>query len=117
MKGHGEVRAALVDLTRDRSAPEFAGLGHQEQVFAASVPKLAAMLAACQLRHDLRAALSLKKSKDLEDLFSNVRDDCAGTQQETKGSALPFTKDIAVRGRLVLLRGRKADLDTDDRSP
>lgn len=117
MKGHGEVRTALVDLTRDRSAPEFAGLRHQEQVFAASVPKLAAMLAAFQLRHDLRTALNLRGSKDLEDLFSNVRDDWAGTQQETKGSALPFTKDIAVRGRLVFWRGRKVDLDPDARSP
>jgi V8-like Glu-specific endopeptidase len=117
MKGHGQVRAALVDLTKKVSAPEFAGLGHQEQVFAASVPKLAAMLAAFQLRHDLRIALSLKGSKSLEDLFSKVRDYWTASQQEPKGSAVPFTKDITVRGRLVLLRGRKVDLDTDDRSP
>lgn len=117
LKGHGEVRAALVDLTKNLSAPEFAGLRHQQQEFAASVPKLAAMLAAFQMRCDLRVALSLKASKSLEDLFSNVRDDWAATQQKTKGSAVPFTKDIAVYGRLVLLRGRKTDLDIDDRSP
>lgn len=117
VKGHGEVRAALVDLTKDRSAPEFAGLRHQEQVFAASVPKLAAMLAAFQLRHDLRAALGLKGSKSLEDLFSKVRDDWVASQQEPKGSAVLFTKDVALRGRLVLVRGRKVGLDTDDRSP
>ena len=69
------------------------------------------------MRYDLRVALSLKASRSLEDLFINVRDDWAATQQETKGSAVPFTKDIAVRGRLVLLRGRKIDLDIDDRSP
>ena len=117
VKGHGEVRAALVDLTKDRSAPECAGLRHQEQVFAASVPKLAAMLAAFQLRHDLRAALGLKGSKSLEDLFSKVRDDWVASQQEPKGSAVLFTKDVALRGRLVLVRGRKVGLDTDDRSP
>ena len=118
MKGHGDVRAALVDLTKDKSAPEFAGVRHQQQEFAASVPKLAAMLAAFQLRHDLRVAFNLKGSKSLADYFSNVRDDWAGTRQEKKGSAASFTKDIALRGHLVASGvGGKSELDTEDKSP
>lgn len=82
------IRAALVDLTKDVTKPEFAGFNHKSQVFAASVPKIAAMLGAFQLRHDLRAALTNKgsKAKTLDEFFALVRTDLANAH------AAPYPK-------------------------
>jgi V8-like Glu-specific endopeptidase len=80
------IKVALVDLTKGVNKPEFAGFNHNKQVFAASVPKIAAMLGALQLRHDLRGALAQKKSKNLADLFAAVRTDWKGTH------AAPYPK-------------------------
>ena len=42
------IKVALVDLTKNVMQPEFAAsFDHREPVFVASVPKIAAMLAAC----------------------------------------------------------------------
>jgi hypothetical protein len=78
------IKVALVDLTKGRMRPEFAGSrDHKKQVFVASVAKIAAMLAAFQLRHDLRAARRIKGSdKPLAQLFDSVRDDWAATQRD-----------------------------------
>jgi hypothetical protein len=73
------IRVALVDLTRDVGKPAFAGFNHKQQVFAASVPKIAAMLGAFQLRHDLRAALKQKRSATRDELFAAARADWGGT--------------------------------------
>jgi V8-like Glu-specific endopeptidase len=84
----GHIKAALVDLTKDRAKPEFAGFNHKSQVFAASVPKIAAMLGAFQLREDLRAALKSKgsKAKTLDEFFALVKGDLANAQ------AAPYPK-------------------------
>jgi hypothetical protein len=106
----GHVRVALVDLTKSLTAPEFAGYYHKDQQFAASTLKIVPMLAAFQLRHDLRHALKRKGSKTLDDLFSQVRDDWAATQLDPKGAGSPFTAGITLRGKLVLVRGVKVGL-------
>src|SRR4030095_8297463 len=81
------IKVALVDLTKNVMQPEFAGsFDHKEPVFAASVPKIAPMLAAYQLRHDLRVALKQKAVKTLDDLFSRVREAWADTQRDPKGT-------------------------------
>ena len=105
------IKAALVDLTK--AAPQFAGFNHKTTVFAASVPKLAAMLAAFQLRHDLRVALDKKTPPTLTDLFKQVRDDWAAAAVDPKGAATPFSDGITLRGKVVLWRGAQILLDDD----
>jgi hypothetical protein len=97
------IKVALVDLTKDLTKPEFAGYYHKSQVFVASVAKIAAMLGAFQLRHDLRVATKQKKPKTLAEVFAAVRDDWAQTQRD--GKAQPFTRGISLRGKLVALAG------------
>jgi V8-like Glu-specific endopeptidase len=82
------IKTALVDLTKSAASPDFAGFNHKSQVFAASVPKIAAMLGAFQLRHDLRAALRSKgsKAKTLDEFFPLVRAGLAGA------AAAPYPK-------------------------
>src|SRR5258705_3564850 len=45
------IRVAIADLTKGVKTPEFAGFKHKDQVFVASVAKIAVMLAAFQLKH------------------------------------------------------------------
>ena len=112
------IKVALADLTKNVMQPEFAAsFDHKEPVFAASVPKIASMLAAYQLRHDLRVALKQKAVKTLDDLFALVRNDWADTQRDPKGKATPFTRGVSClgsppcRGKLVLVQGQKIDLN------
>ena len=52
------IQVALVDLTKGVMQPEFAAsFDHKQPVIAASIPKVAAILAAFQLQHDLRVTL------------------------------------------------------------
>ena len=64
------IHIALVDLTGNRlTAPDFAGWGAPVDMYGASVPKILALHAACQLRSDLRNLVvrkSLQTGKDLE---------------------------------------------------
>jgi hypothetical protein len=106
------IKVALVDLTKNVMQPEFAGsFDHKEPVFAASVPKIAPMLAAYQLRHDLRVALKQKAVKTLDDLFSRVREAWADTQRDPKGTVSTFTRGISLQGKVVLENGKKIPLD------
>lgn len=106
------IKVALVDLTKDVCKPEFAGFNHKALVSAASVPKIAAMLAAYQLRQDLRVALNKqhKGTKDIQELFKLVRQDWADTQHDHGGRATPFTRGVSLRGKLVLVNGNKIPL-------
>ena len=108
-------RVALVDLTKDRDAPEFAGVRHMQQVFIASVIKIAALFAAFQLQQDIRA-LARRPTPTGGGVFDWVRDLWADTQFDHGGASVPFTKDIALRGRLVLVNGKKVPL-IDPRAP
>jgi hypothetical protein len=112
------IKVALVDLTKNVMQPELAAsFDHKQPVVAASVLKIAPMLAAFQLRHDLRVAMKRKAVKTQADLFALVRGDWAATQHDATGKATPFTRDISClgnppcRGKLVLVRGGKIDLD------
>src|SRR5262245_4225706 len=98
------IKVALVDLTKGRMRPEFAGsFDHKQQVFVASVAKIAAMLAAFQPRQDLRFARRMKGGdKTLAEMFASVRDDWAATQRDP--------------GKLVLGKGARIDLK-DPKSP
>lgn len=112
------IKVALVDLTKNVMRPEFAAsFDHKEPVFAASVPKIATMLAAYQLRHDLRVALKQKAVKTLDDLFGLVHNDWADTQRDPKTKPTPFTRGVSClgsppcRGKLVLVQGQKINLN------
>lgn len=104
------MKIALVDLTR--GAPQFAGFNHKTQVFIASVAKVAPMLAAFQLRQDLRAWLKKKRPtpKTLTEFFELMQDDWADTQYDHGGSSIPFTRGITLRGNIILNFGRPVDL-------
>ncbi len=105
------IKVALVDLTKDVMKPEFAAsFDHKEQVFAASVPKIAAMLAAFQLRQDIWF-LRNKGAKTLAELFDLARRGLADTQNDPGGKPTPFTRNISLRGNLVLLKGGLIKLD------
>jgi hypothetical protein len=100
------IKVALVDLTKGRMQPEFAAsFDHKAQVFVASVSKIATMLAAFQLRQDLRVAWNINRPKTLAELFDRVRNDWAATQRDPGGSATPFMRGVSVRGKLVLWNG------------
>jgi hypothetical protein len=117
------IKVALVDLTKNVMRPEFAAsFDHKEPVFVASVPKIAAMLAAYQLRHDLRVAWKQKAVKTLDDLFGLVHNDWADTQRDPKTKPTPFTRGVSClgsppcRGKLVLAQGQKIAL-TEPKAP
>lgn len=99
------IKAALVDLTKGVTQPEFAGFNHKSQVFAASVPKIVTLVAAFQLRQDLRVALKQKTPKPatLTDLFNVMRDDWADTQR--RGTAAPFTRGVSLLGKMIIVGG------------
>ena len=115
-KGFRHIKVALVDLTKGVSQPEFAGFFHKQQVTVADIPKIAAMLAAFQLRRDLRVALRNKGLKTLDELFEKIRDDWGATQLDVKSPAQPFTSTITRRRDLVLVKGATVQL-TDPKSP
>ena len=100
------IKVALVDLTKDPMRPEFAAFDHKQPVIAASIPKIAAMLAAHQLLQDLRVAAKRRATKPINDLFKLVRQDWADTQRDLGGGAIPFTRGVSLRGKLVLVDGR-----------
>jgi hypothetical protein len=104
------IKAALVDLTKGVTQPEFAGFNHKTQVFAASVPKITTLLAAFQLRRDLRVALKVKTPKPatLQELFEVMRDDWANTQH--RGGAAGFTRGVSLLGKLIVLGRRHVAL-------
>src|SRR5262245_61199904 len=117
------IKVAVVDLTKNVMRPEFAAsFDHKEPVFAASVPKIAAMLAAYQLRHDLQVAVKHKAVKTLNDLFGLLHNDWADTQRDPKTKPTPFTRGVLClgsppcRGKLVLVQGQKIAL-SDPKAP
>jgi hypothetical protein len=112
------IKVALVDLTKNVMQPELAAsFDHKQPVFAASVLKIAPMLAAFQLRHDLRVAMKQKAVKTQAELFALAHGEWSATQHDGTGKATAFTRDISClgnppcRGKLVLVRGGKIDLD------
>jgi len=110
-----DSRVALVDLTKDRNVPEFAGVRHMEQVFIASVVKIAPLLAGFQLQQDIRA-MARRPTPTGGGVFDWARDVWADTQHDNGGASVPFTRDIELRGKLVLVKGKKVDL-VDPRAP
>jgi hypothetical protein len=67
------ISVASADFTNKASARDFAGAKHKQRLFAARVPKIAVVLAAFQLRHDLQIAAATGKFAKIDDLFGNVR--------------------------------------------
>jgi V8-like Glu-specific endopeptidase len=101
--GTGSAPIALVDLTKDPSAPDFAGWNHKAQTFPASMAKLIPMLAAFQLRSDLKAIQSALGGVPAADVFAEARKQWVATQ-----SPPPGAPTVAVSGDL----GRQGDLAT-----
>jgi hypothetical protein len=115
-KKFSHIKVALVDLTKNKMQPEFAAsLDHKEPVFVASISKIAAMLAAFQLRQDVWV-LRKKGAKTLKGLFELLRKGLADTQKDPGGKATSFTKSISFRGKLILVGGRKIPL-SEPKSP
>jgi V8-like Glu-specific endopeptidase len=109
------VKVALVDLTKG-STPEFAGFHHRDQVTVVGIPKMAAMLAAFQLRHDLQNLLKDTGAGSLDALFSAIRDKWVDTQIVFKTKPEVFTRRLSLQAKLVLLDGGKIAL-SDPKSP
>jgi hypothetical protein len=102
------LRVALIDLTGTKLlAPEFAGYNHKEQVFVASVAKIAALLAAFQLQHDVQAEAAAGADADLGTVFARMRAAWARTQVDPGGRAAPLGGRLARRGRLILSGGAR----------
>jgi len=77
---------ALVDLTKGKlSAPEFAAWGAPVDMYGASVPKILALYAACQLRADLRSMIAFKAPADGKQLESLAVAEC-----QAKGLTVPL---------------------------
>lgn len=110
----GHMKVALIDLTND-SQPEFAGFNHKDQISVAGIPKMAVMLAAFQLRHDLSTVLAKEGAKSIDDLFSTMRDKWADAQSES-GAARAFSGRITLKGKIVLVDKRPVPL-VDPRAP
>ena len=99
---------ALVDLTKDPSAPDFAGWHHKAQTFPASIGKLIPMLAAFQLRSDLKGIRAAMPAAPLADVFAEARKRWLATQTPPSGAAV-----TPVSGAL----GRQGDLVTWNKKP
>jgi hypothetical protein len=73
----GDLGVALADLTRTPATPAFAGLNVTRMVYGASVPKIATLAAAFQLRHDVRAGRAAPDAAMAQAVFGHSRDDPA----------------------------------------
>lgn len=97
------MKIALVDLSKGVGSPEFAASDDgMAQVYVASAAKIAAMLAAFQLRYDLRILLKLTKPASLAALYDEQRSRWVDSQTDPGGKANPFTRGLSLRRRLVL---------------
>lgn len=67
------MKAAVVDLTKGDSQVQFAGYAHSDQVDVKDIPKLAVLLAAFQLRHDLCVLSNDTKPDTADSLFRAAR--------------------------------------------
>jgi hypothetical protein len=110
----GDSRVALVDLTKGSNAPEFAGVRYAEQVFIASVAKIAPLFAAFQLQQDIREMA--RRRNPIGSVFHWARERWADTQHDPGGAVVPFTRRISLTGKLVLVNGKKLPL-IDPRTP
>ena len=108
--GFNHIKVALVDLTENINAPKFAGSHHQDQGAVANLPKLAAMLAAFQLRRDVAAIQDNVRAATLADLFSAVRDQWADAVPDFGMAPKSFTGRVTLRRNLVLLDGKPVPL-------
>ena len=104
-----DLSVALVDLTD--GVPQFAGFNHKRQIPAEAPAKLAAVLAAFQLRHDLRMLLKsdADATTNLGRLFGDIRRTWAAAQMVSAPDA-SFAGPITRRGNLVLVNGRPVPL-------
>lgn len=100
------VPLALVDLSRGVDAPRFAGRMALAPRYPASIGKLAALLGAFQLRHDLQVLATTLVGKTQAELFDAARR-AWGATQAGEGEAEPLVKGskLARKGDLVLVGG------------
>ncbi len=112
-----EISVALVDLTGGISQPEFAGFNHKQQIPAREPSKLAAMLAAFQLRHDLRILMKTQPdvAKGLDTVFAEARSRWKAAQTAA-GPSEGFAGPITKRGNVVFVSGKPIPL-SDPKSP
>lgn len=100
-KGLADMGVAIIDLTlRARRADGsgwigFAGWNMYRQMFAASLPKIAAMFAAFRLREQVPGAMSDITAKDAPDLLRQLTDDWKPVVQVTLPEAPPDFPDLA----------------------
>jgi V8-like Glu-specific endopeptidase len=116
--GTGSAPVALVDLTKDPAAPEFAGWNHKAQVFPASMAKLIPMLAAFQLQSDLRAMQTDLGGAPASDVFAEARKRWVATQTPPAGAAVASVSgDLGRQGELATWKGKPFALPANSTLP
>jgi hypothetical protein len=111
-KGYPRAAAVLVDLTT--SPPTFAGYRHKQQGDIASTGKLAAILAIHQLQFDLRTFSAAHPSlTTAADVFKEIRKQWIAAQVEPAGAATTFTTKIQLKGKVVLMDGKRVAMKKD----
>ena len=109
---------ALVDLTKDPSAPDFAGWHHKGPTYPASIAKLMPMLAAFQLRSDLRAIQSSLGGVPAVDVFAEARRRWVATQSPAAGTPVVVVSgDLGRQGDLATWKGKPLALPANSSLP
>jgi V8-like Glu-specific endopeptidase len=117
--GTGSAPVALVDLTKDPSAPDFAGWNHKAPTFPASMAKLIPMLAAFQLRSDLTAVrTALGGAPTAAEVFAEARKRWVATQTPPSGApVVAVSGDLGRQGDLVTWKGKPVALPANSSLP
>lgn len=109
---------ALVDLTKDPNAPDFAGWNHKAPTFPASMAKLIPMYAAFQLRADLNAIQSGLGGAPAADVFAEARRQWVATQTLPSGASVaPVSGALGRQGDLVTWNGKPVALPANSFLP
>jgi V8-like Glu-specific endopeptidase len=117
-RGSGSAPIALVDLTKDPSAPDFAGWNHKTQTYPASMAKLIPMLAAFQLRSDLKAIQSTLGGAAAADVFAEARKQWVATQSPPSGASVAAVSgDLGRQGDLATWKGKPIALPANSTLP
>ncbi len=114
------LKIAIVNLTRDVNAPEYAGFRDLEQGTLGSAGKLSIMYAIFQCRLDLEMHAFLEDLKTAEDVFEVARESWSLSQIDAVSAPrinlFPARPLLERAGSLILRDGRKIPLIVKDKS-
>jgi V8-like Glu-specific endopeptidase len=116
--GTGNAPIALVDLTKDPGAPDFAGWNHKAQTYPASMAKLIHMFAAFQLRSDLKAIQSALGGAPAAAVFAEARRQWTETQTPPSGTPVATVSGpLGRQGALATWNGKPVALPANSFLP